>query len=339
MIDVIETAPPAATGRLIPDFPLLTEAIGGLRGIMVIGGPTGHGKSRLTTSIVAALAGPTLPVLYLDRENDTEVDPEGEPVTREVGDWILATHGREHPALRAIWGYHEFDDLKADLPDFAAPAMIVIDTVQSVVGQSGDRMRTDLVALVEWAKEQARRGYLVILVSQVNEFGEFKESKALKEGGWSTLTVKKSGDVVEVRVGKVRHQAARARGVVLRFQGELLAEVRSLGSTSASTGENGAAAKLTPIQKAIARHGGRLEFADLMHACGYSLKRDSASRKRGERVIWAAVEACEIGRAEKGLFTYPPTPKREDKTEDIVSSPDVLMSSDATPQEDEPNAA
>src|SRR5262249_8406018 len=152
------------------------------------------------------------PVLYLDRENDDQIDEDGQPVTRTIGDWIMEAYGPTCPVLQELWGYHSFDDLRDDVADLIAPAMIVIDTVQSVVGPAGDRMRTDMVGVVEWVKLQVRRGFLVLLVSQVNNSGEFKESKALREGGWANLTVKKTGDRVEVRVGEVRHHALVTRG-------------------------------------------------------------------------------------------------------------------------------
>src|SRR5438445_7995720 len=116
MLDAIRTAPPLSTGRAIRNFPLLTGALGGgLRGITVVGGPTKHGKSRLTANLVANIGGPDLPVLYLDRENDDQVDAHGRPITRTVGDWIISAYGEDCPALETLYGYHSFDDLKADV--------------------------------------------------------------------------------------------------------------------------------------------------------------------------------------------------------------------------------
>lgn len=303
MIDMINSAPPVTTGRAIRNFPLLTEVIGGLRGITILGGPTGHAKSRLAGNIVAGVGGPDLPVLYLDLENDDQVDENGEPVTRTVGDWIAEAYSLGCPALKTLHGCHSFDVLKEDVPTFAPPALIVIDTIQSVVGQSGDRMRVDMVGLVEWAKAQVRRGYLVMLISQVNGIGEFKESQAIKEGGWVNLTVQKTGATVEVRASKVRRQALVTKGVVLRLDGAKLTEVRAIGATVKT--ESGQ--KLTPLQQAVVKLGGRVGFEALMKARGYSLKRDTASRKAGLREIAAAVEACEIGHPSRNVYTFPAT--------------------------------
>lgn len=329
---MIASAPTTAPhGRPIANFPLLTDAIGGLRGITVVGGQTGHAKSRLAANIVANVGGPALPVLYLDMENDDQVDEHGEPITRTVGDWIIEAYGRECPALETLYGYSTIEALDHDIPLVKPPALVVLDTVTAVVGQEGEQMRTKMAARVEWAKLLVRRGYLVLLVSQLNAFGAFKESRSLEEGAWTALTVRKAGDQVEVDVGKVRTRARVNTKVILRLDGARLTEVRAGGTSVRSE----AGARLTALQRVVVAHGGRIGFVELMRARGFSLKRDSASRKRGVRELAAAVEACEIGHPERDVYTYP-APTSEDKTEDIASSADVPASPDANACENTP---
>jgi hypothetical protein len=320
MIDSIKTTAPAPVGRTIPNFPLLTDAIGGgLRGITAVGGPTKHGKSRFVANLIANVGGPSLPVLYLDRENDDQVDANGEPITRAVGDWIVAGYGEACPALETLYGYHDFDDLKDDVHHFAAPAVIVLDTVQSIVGQAGDQMRTATVALVEWAKTMVRRGYLVVLVSQVNGFGEFKESKALAEGCWTSLMVQRKGtNTVEVRVGHLRRAARIVKGVVLQDDGARMTEVCRLGTTI----ETEQGVKLTAVQRAVVKVGERAEMSDILKAMNLSTRQGSAERRRGERRVAQADAAGELRRMERGHYALPAT----DISTDIVSVGHVGMS-------------
>jgi hypothetical protein len=317
MIDAIRTAPPTSAGRPIPNFPLLTEALGGgLRGITVIGGPTKHGKSRLTANLVANIGGPELPVLYVDRENDDQVDDDGRPITRTVGDWIIEAYGAACPALQTLYGYHSFADLKDDLQSFAPPACIVLDTVQSIVGHAGEHMRTEMVALVEWTKERVRHGYMVVLVSQVNGFGEFKESKALAEGGWSALMLTKKGSAIEVRVGDIRQAAITSKGVLMQMDGARISEVRKLGTTV----QNEKGERLTTLQRIIEGQGGRMSFEALKRARGYRGARNSAAEKRARREFNQAARTGEIGHPERGVYTYPAADKPADSVSAEVSA-------------------
>ena len=97
--------------------------------------------------------------------------------------------------------------------------------------------------------------------------------------------------------------------MILRLDGARLTEVRA-GATSVRSEAGG---RLSPIQRVVVAHGGRIGFVELMRARGYSLKRDSASRKRGLRELTAAIEANEIGHPERDVYTYPAGSGTEDK--------------------------
>jgi hypothetical protein len=153
-----------------------------------------------------------------------------------------------------------------------------------------------MVALVEWTKERVRHGYMVVLVSQVNGFGEFKESKALAEGGWSALMLTKKGSAIEVRVGDVRQAAITTKGVLMQMDGARISEVCKLGTTKA------ARRALSPVEKAFARYepGATLTTAQIVQAMGMSRRWDTA-----ERYLTRAVKAGDVERISKGTYRLP----------------------------------
>ena len=101
------------------------------------------------------------------------------------------------------------------------------------------------------------------------------------------------------------------------MDGARLTEVRKLGATVQS--ESGE--RLTPLQRAIEKQGGRMEFEALMRARGYRGERNSAPEKQARREFDRAVRAGEIGRPRRGVYTFP-----ADIPADIVSARVSAMS-------------
>src|SRR5437016_535444 len=65
----VETAS-TERGLALSMFPRITQYTGGMRGLWVIGGMTGTGKSTLARHFAYSLAGPGRDVVYLDLENN-----------------------------------------------------------------------------------------------------------------------------------------------------------------------------------------------------------------------------------------------------------------------------
>src|SRR5262249_3600871 len=152
-----------ATGLDIPNFPLLTAMTNGLRGLWVVGGSTGRGKSTLAANIVANVAKPGIEVYYLDLENDTGV------VTREIGDRIASAYGINHPSLDQLRGYRRLGDLEHDMGHYLVPpALIVVDHIQLLAkGEDGSQRRASLDGIVRRCQEWALDGYTVLALSQL----------------------------------------------------------------------------------------------------------------------------------------------------------------------------
>lgn len=300
----------APAGRAIPNFPVLTEMTGGLRGLWVIGGMTGAGKSTLAANIVANVAASDFPVLYLDLENDTG------PVPRETAARIASAYGRGG-ALNHAYPYQRLADLEADRTRyFPAPALIVVDHLQHLArGDDSDQRRASLDSLVRQCQELVLEGYTVIALSQHGRrwYGQppslaaFKETGAIEAGASAAVGIwqPRDFDPPRVRVVKLRHAAAPRHELLLRREGDglRLIEDRRLALPAASGGSP-AKPKLTPVQKAFTgRETTTLTTRDIIQSMGMVRRWDTA-----ERYITNAVKAVEIKRVAKGSYALAAIP-------------------------------
>jgi hypothetical protein len=69
MTEIKDTKEEIMVGRPFPSFPILTELINGLHGIVFIAGVTGIGKSTLAAHLAADVVGPSYPGVYYESEN------------------------------------------------------------------------------------------------------------------------------------------------------------------------------------------------------------------------------------------------------------------------------
>src|SRR5262245_49784399 len=81
----------STTGRPFPSFPILTELINGLHGIVFIAGVTGIGKSTLAAHLAADVVAPDYPGVYYESEN-RYVDAAGSKRSLAV-DRMAASYG------------------------------------------------------------------------------------------------------------------------------------------------------------------------------------------------------------------------------------------------------
>lgn len=302
----------APAGRAIPNFPVLTEMTGGLRGLWVIGGMTGAGKSTLAANIVANVAGPDFPVLYLDLENDTG------PVPRETAARIASGYGRGG-ALNHAYPYQRLADLEADRTRyFPAPALIVVDHLQHLArGDDSDQRRASLDSLIRQCQELVLEGYTVIALSQHGRrwYGQppslaaFKETGAIEAGAAAAVGIwqPRDFDPPRVRIVKLRHAAAPHHELLLRREGDGLRLVEDRRLALPARGERTPAqAKLSIVQKAVAKAGSPATTANILAA----MKMLRTRRSTGERLIAEAVRRREIkqaGRGEYALVSFPQT--------------------------------
>ena len=163
---VNDTLPPMPTGYPVRSLPALTKASGGIMGVWALGGKAKAGKSTLGVQLSLDVS---VPVLYYDMEN-------GEAVLMYRigkalgGDVALVRRKTERFYIR-----RNIQTLEADLASVPAPALVVVDSIQKLPTKL-DQRRTGLDAWLLKFERLKERGYHVLLISEVNGFGGYKET-------------------------------------------------------------------------------------------------------------------------------------------------------------------
>lgn len=242
MMKEITTETATMTGRPIPNFPILTELINGLHGVVFIAGVTGIGKSTLAAHLAAEVVAPDYPVVYYESENR----------------WTDANGVKRSLAvdrMKAAYGDAErFDDLGytdqyTEARDAALAngrGLLVIDTIQGSLDRDDYNPQVDAAAHNAMNQrahdlvQLADAGVTVLVVTHVNvrslagcpQTKHLKLSGALEQAAWIVGGYWRPGNQ-EVRAFQVVKERVKttARPVLhLALDGPRLAEVGLVGA-------------------------------------------------------------------------------------------------------------
>ena len=177
MVDQEWPAPPE--GPPLQSLPIISKAARGVCGIWALGGDPGVGKSTLALQIAFEM-NDHMDVLYYD------LDCTGTEWFIERGKYIYRKTSRFKEASGNIYIRNGITSLDSDLLRVGAPALIIIDTVQTLPTNIFHRRSSLDKWLVDF-KAIHKRGFTIILVSEVgrNSYGEpgldsYKETGSLE---------------------------------------------------------------------------------------------------------------------------------------------------------------
>lgn len=216
-----EGFPEPPIGITLDSLPTISEAIGGLYGMVAISGLPGIGKTALAWQ-VALDVGQKIPVIYDDFENGLSVLMNR---TRSIvgGDLERARH-----ITRNIYYRDSVRTLDADLAVIQPPACIVVDSVQKLPGSVTHR-RESLDKWVHKLEYLKKRGYHVIIVSEVPRsqynqdayIGAYKESGEIEYSADTGIQLLSATDnMIEVHIVKNRHRPTKGFVTMLRREQE-----------------------------------------------------------------------------------------------------------------------
>jgi hypothetical protein len=186
-------------GLICESLPLIMSVTRGIQGVWIIGGREGVGKSTFGLQL-AIEAQEQIPVLYYD------VDGTGEQwicyrVTQAVGkeNFELATANMFYRPTIA--------SLDADLLSYKAPALLVIDSIQTLPYEAKHR-RSSVDSWLNTFKALTNKGYTVLVISELSREGEYKESSGINYAGALNAELRQvegSEDLIEFWIKKNRH--------------------------------------------------------------------------------------------------------------------------------------
>ncbi|MDE1839854.1 MAG: AAA family ATPase [Thaumarchaeota archaeon] len=183
--------PKRPVGIQLPKLPRINEATNGLLGMWVLGGETGVGKSTFALQL-SAMIGETMPVLYYDAENGTDI------LLANLGEG-LGSIERLREATKQMYFLPTIRTLDADLNAVKPPALVVVDSIQKFGFSTASKSRRDSIdSLLGRLEKLKKRGYSVIVLSEVSRgnYGEVRNS-----GYAETRELEYSADMAAQLVG------------------------------------------------------------------------------------------------------------------------------------------
>lgn len=300
----MSTTTEATSGRQIPAFPLLSMMTRGLAGLWIIGGAPKAGKTTLATNLVASVAGPQFPCLYLDMENGYTPD------ARCVGERIRDLAGADALALEYTRAYRTLGALLADLACVPAPALIVVDHIQEFAeGEDSGPRRAAIDARLKEFKALKLAGYSVVLLSQFNRGSyhrrptkaDFKESGAIEAVADAALGIWKRSEFAPPRVTALALRDAPPPQAEIQLQqtGRTLTEGDLLPLRAAGKVVSAALKVSCPVLRAVAKAAEGLTRVEVMKASGLS-RAQAGKLLRGHR------EARRLTLSDGGVYTLGP---------------------------------
>lgn len=194
-------------GLQLASLPNLNIATGGLIGMWAIAGEPGVGKSTMAAQI-AIDVGRHTPVIWYDFENGFSV----------LMDRMRGIFKGDLEKIRAASSKLFIRDgirsLDADLRTVGSPALIIIDSVQSLPTY-GDQRRIGLDRWIHRLDQLKKRGFSILLISEVSRsqynqdpyIGAFKETGDIEyKADAGIQMIPAHGDDVELHIVKNRHR-------------------------------------------------------------------------------------------------------------------------------------
>lgn len=209
-------------GPHIKSLPILCKLTGGVNGLWVAGGMAGVGKTTLTMQMAIELS-QAMPVLYYDIENLAN------DMAARINQIFRGNAEAARRHLGRLYLRPNFDTLAADVAAIPPPALIVVDSIQTLPTTTKDRR----VALEGWIRRLQRltkQGYTVLAVSEMSKAsfkeltedgarqGHFKETATLDYAATVGLNLIEDPDrmrLVHVHIVKNRNRPFRGRACTI----------------------------------------------------------------------------------------------------------------------------
>jgi hypothetical protein len=275
------------TGRSIPDLPMLTAMLRGLQGIVGIVGVTGVGKSSLAGQIAASVAAPDFPVVYADFE--MHLGPRKSIASIRMR--------RMFPALdpEVMVTVQTYEDAIENLNLQTMPSLLVLDTLHKSVkfteGADGSEVTAAIAGRMKELEGVVARGHTVLFTSQLGRsgytgrpaLGSAMWSSSIEHTAWNLLgywkPAQKGNELRHLAYSKPPRLApddprmATAMLPLISGQFDKVTEGPLMGLGGGSNGNHAPEArvrkaKLTPLHKALGKHG-PLTYSELVKTkCG-----------------------------------------------------------------------
>jgi len=203
MADMMDDYRDPPVGFQFKTLPVLSETTGGMSGLWVLGGEAKTGKSTLAFQIGLEMAR-EMDVLFYD------LDGTGIPyLMGRVRKIFLGNDVAAKNATKRIFLREEIHTLEFDIMQHQPPSLVILDSIQTLPVNVMNRTS----ALDKWivrAKELTKKGYHMLLVSEINTFGEYKHTGELKYAGNVCIRLEKDpkqeDSSVEVNIRFNRHR-------------------------------------------------------------------------------------------------------------------------------------
>lgn len=201
-----ETLPGPPPRLAIPSLPELTERIdGGLVGITAMSGEPGTGKTCLAWQI-ALDAGQDMDVVYYNLDDSTAT------LLNRTAALFGGSSEKVKAATRRIYVRDDIASLETDLMRLPAPALVVVDSVQTLPAPTEFR-KSGLDAWIRRFKGLRKKGYYFVLLSEIPKsrygapasLGSFKETGDIEYAADLAWQLIPSAFGVELHVVKNRH--------------------------------------------------------------------------------------------------------------------------------------
>ena len=163
----------------LPSLPHITKATGGVRGMWVLAGDTGIGKSTLAAQIALDVCR-SIPTLFYDQELGIPT------IMTRLKQSLGSTYKQAKKSLDRLYIRESIQTLEGDMIAVPAPAFIVVDSLHKLPTRSEFR-RTSLDGWVHRFESFKKLGYYVLLVCEKGRadygrasIGGYKESGSIE---------------------------------------------------------------------------------------------------------------------------------------------------------------
>lgn len=208
--------PPPPPRLSVPSLSRLTARLdGGLVGITAVSGEPGTGKTCLAWQIALDVA-QDVDVVYYNLDDSTAT------LLHRTAVLFDGDPERVRAATRRVYVRDDIASLETDLMRLPAPALVIIDSVQTLPASTEFR-KASLDAWIRRFKGLRKRGYYFLLISEIPKslygmgprLGSFKETGDIEYAADLAWQLVPTAFGVEVHVVKNRHGEAKGLVVTL----------------------------------------------------------------------------------------------------------------------------